>query len=307
VKRVLKILGGAVLVLVLVQLAGVRCDRPAAEVAARHATPPSRFLELDGLRVHYRDRGQGPPIVLLHGANASLFTWEGWARELARDHRVIALDLPGHGLTGPDPRQRYSYAQMAELVDEFAARLGLSRFTVAGNSMGGGVAWHLALAHPERIERLILVDAAGYPREEPRPFALRMQSSPLGGRLARWVTPRFLVAASVRQVYGDPTRVDDALIDQYQDLILREGNREVTRRRFALPDDGASRRIPELRVPTLILWGGRDAWIAPHYGERFAREIPGAQLAMFPSLGHVPQEEDPAATAARVRQFLDGK
>src|SRR5271167_4264795 len=112
---------GVLAVLVILVALGIRSDLPAAEVEARYATAPSQFITVDGLRVHYRDRGAGPAVVLLHGSNASLFTWEGWVAALSPEHRVITLDLPGHGLTGPDPEGRYSPSEMAELVDHFTA------------------------------------------------------------------------------------------------------------------------------------------------------------------------------------------
>lgn len=239
--RKLKWTGGVLAVLVLVVLSGVRCDRSPAEVEARRATLPSRFVDVDGMRVHYRDRGSGPAIVLLHGSNASLFTWEGWAADLARDHRVVTLDLPGHGLTGPDPRARYRYVEMATFVDDFVTTVGLGRFTLGGNSMGGGVAWRYAILHPDKVERLILVDSAGLPREEPKPFGFRMFSMPGVGRLVRWGSPRFLVAKSLRDAYGDPSRVTDDEVALYDDMLLRAGNREATRLRFANDGDAELR------------------------------------------------------------------
>jgi len=303
-KRFLKITGGLLVVLALLVALGIRRDRPAAEVERRWFAPPSQFVDIDGLRVHVRDRGHGDAIVLLHGSNASLFTWEGWADVLARDHRVVTLDLPGHGLTGVNPRGRYSPAGMAEVVDRLADRLGLTRFTLAGNSMGGGVAWRYALLHPGRVDRLILVDAAGYPRDEPPPLAFRLFSMPFVGHVVRFITPRFMVRKSVREVYGDPSRVSEALVDQYEDFTLRAGNREATRQRFALPDDGMYTRMSEIRAPTLILWGSRDRWILPRYGERFHADIPGSRLVVLDGLGHVPMEEDPARSVAPVLELL---
>ncbi len=304
-KRILKWTGALLAVLLVLVALGVRRDRPAAEVEARRAGPLSRFVTVDGLRIHHRDRGSGPAVVLLHGSNASLFTWEGWTQSLEKDHRVIALDLPGHGLTGPDPKGRYSASEMAEVVERFLAQLGVARATVAGNSMGGNVAWHLALLHPARVEKLVLVDAVGFPREEPMPLALRLQGSPFFGRVARHVTPRFMIARSVREVYGDPSRVTPALVELYEDLILREGNREATRLRLgSAADDGLEKRLPEIRVPTLILWGSLDRWILPKYGERFHGAIAGSTLVTLDGLGHVPMEEDPQASVEPVRQFL---
>jgi pimeloyl-ACP methyl ester carboxylesterase len=300
------VLGVLVVFAVLFGLAA-RADRPAAEVEARWGQAPSKFLVVDGLRAHYRDRGQGPVVVLLHGSNASLYTWEGWVSDLSRDHRVVTLDLPGHGLTGPDPKHRYSRAGMASFVDAFTTQLGLARFTVGGNSMGGGVAWELAVTHPEKVERLILVDSAGMPVEEPRTLGFRLYASPVTGHLVRWATPRFLIGRTVRETYGDPSKVTDGLVDLYEDILLRDGNREATRERFA---DGAAQldateaRLADVRVPTLILWGARDRWLLPKYGERFHAAIPGSRLVVLDGLGHVPMEEDPLRTVAVAREFL---
>jgi pimeloyl-ACP methyl ester carboxylesterase len=298
---------GVLLVAVGVALAtGLRAERPAAGLEARYATPPSRFLDVDGLRIHYRDQGQGPALVLLHGSNASLFTWEGWVRELSGGYRVITLDLPGHGLTGPDARARYTFTGMAEVLEAFRARLGLERFHLAGNSMGGAVAWHYALSHPERVERLVLVDAGGYPRKEPAPLVFRLMRAPVLGNLLSRVTPRWIIDQNLRAVYADPSKVTEALAEQYHALLLREGNRDATRERLRMGsvDDGLWRRLGELRMPTLILWGAKDRWILPAYGERFDADIPDSRLVVYPDLGHVPMEEDPVRTAAEVRRFL---
>jgi pimeloyl-ACP methyl ester carboxylesterase len=304
-KRLLKWTGALLALLIVIGALGVRRDRPAAEVEARRGGPLSRFVTVDGLRIHHRDRGSGQVVLLLHGSNASLHTWEAWSASLEKDHRVIALDLPGHGLTGPDAKGRYSPSQMAELVNAFLAQLGVAKAIVAGNSMGGNVAWHLALLHPERVEKLVLVDAGGFPREEPLPIGLRLQRGPVMGRVARWLTPRFMVARSLRDAYGDPSKVNDALVDLYEDLLLREGNREATRIRLgSAHDDGQEKRLSEIHVPTLIIWGTKDRWVLPKYAEHFHAAIAGSQLVMLDGLGHLPMEENPAKSFAAVQRFL---
>ncbi|WP_373049021.1 alpha/beta fold hydrolase [Vulgatibacter sp.] len=303
-----KVAAGAAVLLAVAGISLVRADRPAAEVEARRAQPPSRFVEVDGMRVHYRDRGEGPALLLVHGSNASLFTWEGWASRLSDRFRVVSLDMPGHGLTGPHPQGRYDYAEMAVFLDHFVQAVGLERFHLAGNSMGGSVAWHYALAHPAKVDRLVLVDAVGYEREEPLPPILRLFATPGLNRIAEHVTPRFAVEQSIRDVYGDPSRVTEELVDLYEDLALREGNREASRKRLSHPHhDGLEKRLGEIRAPTLILWGGKDRWILPKYAHRFDEDIPDSQLILYPELGHVPMEEDPETTAAAVRRFLGGR
>lgn len=228
---------------------------------------------------------------------------------LAGDHRVITLDLPGHGITGPDPNGRYSAAEMADFLDRFLTTIGVTKgITIAGNSMGGNIAWRYTVAHPDKVDRLILVDSAGYPREEPRPFGFRLYATPGLGTIARWVTPRFLIARSVRDSYGDSSRVTDERVDIYEDMLLRAGNREATRARFrSTVDEDPRAKLATIKAPTLVLWGERDKWILPKYGQRFARDIPGARLVILEGLGHTPMEEDPAISLAPVLELLHRK
>jgi pimeloyl-ACP methyl ester carboxylesterase len=223
---------------------------------------------------------------------------------------VITFDLPGFGLTGP---WAGAYAASAYRADAWARftldvldALKVQRFVVGGNSLGGEVAWRVALLAPQRVERLILVDASGEPfQPEALPLGWRLALLPGAARVLEHLLPRPLVHASVVDVYGDPVRVDDALVDRYYELTLRAGNRRalVERLREALPLD-ESARIASLTLPTLILWGGRDRVIPPAVAERFHRDIAGSVLERFDTLGHVPHEEDPAATVAPVKAFL---
>jgi pimeloyl-ACP methyl ester carboxylesterase len=286
-------------------------DRSVDSLKARWAPPPSRFVALQGMRVHLRDQGPRDdplPIVLLHGTSASLHTWEGWAGALERKRRVITLDLPGFGLTGPDPQGDYRIARYVRFVTGLLDALGVQRCVIGGNSLGGEIAWNVAADAPNRVAALILVDAAGYAFESRSvPLGFRIARVPGLDRLAEHLLPRRLIVASLRNVYGDPARVTDALVERYYELTLRAGNRRALGERFAqmIPGENAA-RIPRIAVPTLILWGARDRLIPPAYGERFAHDIKGSRLVRFDGLGHVPQEEDPARTVAAVQQFLGG-
>jgi len=284
-------------------------DRPVADLTARWAQPPSVFLDVAGLRAHVRDEGprEDPaPIVLLHGTSDSLHTWGGWTGALARDRRVIRVDLPGFGLTGPAPDGDYRAENYVRFVGALLDALDVQQCVLGGNSFGGWIAWETALALPERVRALVLVDAAGYPLESQSvPIGFRLARVPGLNRLLQSVLPRGLVESSVRNTYGDPSRVTPELVDRYYELTLREGNRAALAQRFAAgrhsPDTG---RIAAIAVPTLILWGGRDRLIPLANGERFNREIAGSRLVVFPELGHVPQEEDSEATVAAVAEFL---
>ena len=301
---------GAVLLLGIFAVAlSWQTDRPAAALEARWATPPSKFIDVKGQRVHLRDEGPPAdplPIVLIHGTSASLHTWDGWAEGLRGRRRVIRFDLSGFGLTGPNPRGDYSDAAHARFVIDLVDALGLQRFVVGGNSLGGEIAWRTTLLAPQRVERLILVDAAGYAFvPESIPLGFRLAFSPVTAWLAEYTLPRALVEASVRSVYGEPARVSAALVDRYFELTLREGNRRALAQRLRQfkPGENAS-QVRELKLPTLILWGARDRLIPPENARRFAADIAGAELVMFDRLGHVPHEEDPAATLVAVRRFL---
>jgi pimeloyl-ACP methyl ester carboxylesterase len=283
-------------------------DRSLESLVPRWARPPSDFLDLDGQLVHYRDQGPSGdplPLVLIHGTSASLHTWEGWATELAQTHRVISFDLPGFGLTGPNAEGDYRDARYVAFVRALLTRLGVSRAIVAGNSLGGEIAWQLALADPTRVAGLVLVDAAGYDFvPESLPIGFRIARIPVLREFMRWVLPRRAIEDSVIDVYGDPGRVTAALVDRYYELTLREGNRVALMQRMDQLAPGPVGRLGEIKVPTLILWGGKDRLIPPRWGEAFNQAIAHSRLVVFPKLGHVPQEEDPAATLAALRDWL---
>jgi len=283
-------------------------DRSLESLIPRWAPPPSDFVELDGLIVHYRDQGPSSdplPLVLIHGTSASLHTWEGWVTELARTRRVVSFDLPGFGLTGPNADGDYSLQRYVVFTRNLLARLGVARAIVGGNSLGGEVAWQLALADPARVAGLVLVDATGYNFvPEVLPLGFRIARTPVLREPMRWVLPRRAIEQSVTDVYGDPSRVSAALVDRYYELALREGNRVALMQRMDQMAPGPVERLPEIKVPTLILWGGKDRLILPKWGEAFHQAIPGSRLVSFASLGHVPQEEDPAATLVAVRDWL---
>lgn len=305
---------GLLLMLTAALLAMSRApDRSVESLVANWAPPPSDFVDIGGQLVHLRDQGprnDAVPLVLLHGTSSSLHTWAGWVHAIAPRRRVITLDLPGFGLTGPwagrYAGQRYDGQAYARFVLDLMDRLGVARFAVGGNSLGGEVAWRLAAMAPQRIERLILVDASGTVFKSPAmPLAWQFARVPGLGRVFEWVLPRTAVAQGVASAYGDPSRVTPELVDRYFELTLREGNRRALVERLKVARSGEdAERISTLRLPTLILWGGRDGIIPPSAGEDFARRIPGSRLVVFPTLGHVPHEEDPAQTVAPVREFL---
>lgn len=283
--------------------------RSVDSLTERWAPEPSRFVEVSGMQVHVRDEGRRDdpvPLVLLHGTSASLHTWEGVVQELKQQRRVISLDLPGFGLTGPFPDGNYRMSHYVDFLATLLDRLNVERAVLIGNSFGGQLAWEMAVDQPQRVERLVLIDAAGYPRQSTSvPIGFKLAAIPALAPLMANILPRRLVEASTRSVYGDPGKVTPELVDRYYELTLREGNREALRERFKqVPAIDNTERIASIQTPTLIIWGGRDGLIPPLNARRFNRDIAASELVMFEGLGHVPQEESPSRVAAAIRAFL---
>ncbi len=286
-------------------------DLPVDALVPRWAPPPSTFVTVDGMRVHQRDEGPRTdpvPIILLHGTSSSLHTWEGWSAALRPTRRVLRLDLPGFGLSEGFADGDYAIAHYVAFLGRWMDQRGVRRAVVAGNSLGGQLAWALAVADSSRVAGLVLVDAAGFPLASTSvPIGFRMARMPVVNRLFTQLLPRSVIRSSLENVYGDPSRVDDLLVTRYHDLTRRAGNREAVVRRLTgtgpTPDPEALRG---LRLPALILWGERDRLIPPVHAARFAERLAGSRVVRFDALGHVPQEEDPVQTVAAVLPFVRG-
>jgi pimeloyl-ACP methyl ester carboxylesterase len=308
-RSLIVILGVVVATIVGILIAFWAPDVPVESLKSKWATPPSQFFAVSGLQVHLRDEGPRndlTPIVLLHGTSASLHTWDGWVAVMAKERRVIRFDLPGFGLTGPAADDDYRLAAYAKFVAGTLDTLGLNRVILAGNSLGGNIAWATAAAFPDRVERLILIDAGGYAFEsESVPLGFRIAQMPALDFFASRVLPRRVIEGSLRNVYGDPSKVSPYLVDLYFDMALREGNRRALglRMRQLVRGDQAE-KIAQLKVPTLILWGAKDRLIPIGNGHRFHKEIAGSELFVFDELGHVPQEENPAKTVDYAMKFI---
>tara|TARA_R110001592_G_scaffold7321_12_gene41131 strand:+ start:573 stop:1529 length:957 start_codon:yes stop_codon:yes gene_type:complete len=286
-------------------------DKSVAELSKRWAAEPSQFMQIAGMNIHFRDEGpksDEDPIVLIHGTSASLHTWDGWVDQLKTQRRVIRFDLPAFGLTGPDPKNNYTIEHYAEVVIAVLDELKVKKSVLAGNSLGGYIAWATAVLYPERVSQIILVDASGYPfKSESLPLAFKLSKNPITSRLLKNVLPKSLVKKSVENVYGNPDLVTSELVDRYYDLTLREGNRNALKERFkqTVPGDLA-KKISTINVPTLIIWGRKDKLIPIKLAMKFKKDIINSQLVVFDDLGHVPHEENPQATVAVVKQFLQG-
>lgn len=283
-------------------------DRSRAALEAVYLQSPGDYLEVAGLRLHVRDSGpkDGPALVMLHGFGSSLHTWEPWAQALDDRYRVIRFDLPGFGLTGADPTGDYSDARGVAVLEALLDRLGVLRASLIGNSLGGKLAWMFAVAHPERVDRLVLVAPDGFASPG---FAYGQPAEvPAMVRLMRYALPKAMLRSSLVPAYGDPAAMTDALATRYYELMLAPGVRDamiarLEQVRLADPEP----LLRRIQAPTLLLWGEKDGMIPVANAQDYLRLLPDARLQVLPGLGHVPHEEVPAVALAPVRAFLVGQ
>jgi pimeloyl-ACP methyl ester carboxylesterase len=293
--------------LVLIVAAGLlyRPDFSRAELAAKYGGSVDDYLTAAGMTLHVVQDGpkQAPVIVLLHGFGDSWLTFDGWVGALAMHHRVIRYDLPGFGLTGPDPTGDYSDSRSIAVLKALLERLNVGHAVLIGNSMGGKLAWQFAAAYPALVDKLVLISpdgfaSPGFEYEKPAevPFAMR---------LLPYVLPKPLVRASLAPAFGDPTALSDELVTRYRDMMLAPGVRRAIVDRLGqvvVHDPEADLR--RIEAPTLLLWGRRDNMIPFTNAADYLRTIPNVRLIELADLGHVPQEEAPEISLKPVLAFL---
>lgn len=289
-----------------------RPDIPYAALDDRYANAQSRWLDLPGgVRVHYRDQGRrgAPVLVMVHGYGASLEAWEPWISRLGADYRVVSLDLPGHGLTRAPASYRPSIDDYAELTDQLAQTLKLGPYVAIGNSMGGAVAWHIALRHPTHVRGLVLVDSAGWPDPsyDPKnpPLIFKLLMSPVGRAFLSQVDTRPMAKSGLLAAYLDPALVTPELIDRYVNFSRAPGHRAIL---INIQTSGFGEASPavfrSIAAPTLVMHGEKDRMIPVQVGRDYAAAIPGAQLVIYPGVGHVPMEQIPDQSVLDLRAFL---
>ena len=284
-------------------------DIPLNELKATYANTSSSFISLNGMDVHFRDEGDQTdtiPIVLIHGTGASLHTFDAWSDRLKNTNRVIRMDLPAYGLTGPFPDSNYSIVHYTNFIKDFLTALNIKQCVLAGNSLGGQIAWNFTLAQPNMVKKLILIDAAGYPLiSKSVPIAFKIAQTPVINKLLTFITPRFLVRSSVENVYFDTSKVTDTLVERYFELTLREGNRKAFVDRLKMSKDTITyTNIKHIQQPTLILWGAQDLLIPVENAYKFQEDLPNNTLVILNNTGHTPMEENPLESLEPVLSFF---
>jgi pimeloyl-ACP methyl ester carboxylesterase len=264
-----------------------------------------QFESGDGVRLRYVRAGTGPAVVLLHGFASSIFTWHDVFPALALGHDVVAVDLPNSG--GSAIRPDLPPAAYPRLVMGLMDRLGLERASLVGNSLGGGIAVLVAAQHPERVDRLVLIDSLGYNlAAKDRPWVLRAAGFPPVARLIEALPiRRAMVTLALRQVFFDDRFVTADRIDEYVSPLLRPGAVAAGQAVLASGDDmGLPGVVAQVRAPTLVIWGREDAWVPVEHADRFLADIPGARKAVIEGCGHLPQEERSAEVLKLLQDFL---
>jgi pimeloyl-ACP methyl ester carboxylesterase len=302
------LLGVIVLIGVLLIIGAVIYrDTPVAEVEAKWATPPSQFVEIDGVRMHYRDEGEGPVVVLLHANYSSLFMWEPWVVALRERYRVIRLDLPAHGLTGPEPSGNYTLERIQQLFEKFVDEKGLERFTVVGTSIGGTVAMRYTADHPDRIERLVLISPGSL---EPRVRGRTTPANvPKAADLLGYILPKSFTRFMLTNDYGDSERVTDAVVDEWYEMWMREGNRLAMLnllRQYV--SGGVEDKIRAVSVPVLLIWGEKNKRVPlalAYETKDLLVNSPEVRLEVLPGIGHMLVQEAPEASSQLIRRYLD--
>jgi pimeloyl-ACP methyl ester carboxylesterase len=286
-----------------------KSDIPFEELKNKYTNEQSKFINIQGVYVHYRDEGNqndSIPLVLIHGTSSSLHTWDSIVPALVGKKRIIRLDLPAFGLTGPHPQRDYSINFYNQFIDAFLNAIGVQQYIIAGNSLGGSIAWNQALAYPNKVKQLVLINSGGYPKKnEKGNIGFKLASTPVVGDVLLKFTPRGIIRKSVEDVYSDKAKVNEVLVQRYFDLLLREGNRNATldifKQRIIF---GSSERIKNIKTPTLIIWGEDDQLIDVSNAYLFEKDIQNSQLVIIPKTGHVPMEENSSAFLTAINQFI---
>ena len=287
-------------------------DIPLETLKQKYSNSNSGFIKVQNIDVHYREQGllsDTNPIILLHGTGASLHTFEAWADTLSKNHRVISIDLPAYGLTGPFQSADYSMANYIDFLNAFLDKKEIESCILMGNSFGGAIAWNYSLQFPDQISELVLIDASGYPTiSQSTPVLFKLGNIALFKDIFTYITPKFLVKSSVENVYAQPTKVTTELVNRYFDMSLRPGNRAAFfDRQKAAKDSTAYLKIPQIKQRTLVLWGAKDRLIPVENAYKFHRDIPNSELVILKDLGHTPMEEDPNNSLKPVLSFLSKK
>ena len=281
-------------------------DKTEQVLLQSYSSPGTARLMVQQQPVFVQDSGlrEAPAILLLHGFGASLQAWDDWAPALEKNLRVLRIDIPGFGLSGPAVNQDYSDAADVARVIAVMDQLGVQQVIVAGHSMGGRIAWNLAAAHPERVSQLVLISPDGFP--DPNAKSDKTYEVPALLGLLPYSLPKWaLRMGGVAPAFADERKLTPQMMQRYHDMMLAPGVRTalLERMRQTRNSDPVS-RLQSIKAPTLLLWGEKDAFIPVSNAQDYLKAMPQARLVTLPGVGHVLHEEAPKASVQAVLDFL---
>ena len=283
-------------------------DIPVAQLKAKYQKANSAFIDIDGVTVHYIMEGRmddSLPIVFIHGTSASLHTWDTLSSLLKTNKKIIRLDLPAFGLTGPNRLNQYSFNFYNQFLDEFLLKLNVTKCIVAGNSLGGSIAWNYAIASPNKVKQLILLDASGYPKKDEKgSLGFKLAGIPVLNQALKHISPISLIRKSLEDAFYNKSLVTEQMVHQYHDMLLREGNRAAVLELFQHPMKADATKIKMITQPTLIIWGKEDQLISYKNAALFKQDIRNSQMLVLDKVGHIPMEEAPNQVAAAILEFI---
>jgi len=278
------------------------------ELQKRYGSTPENVVSIDNLRIHYKDTGpkDAPVLLLLHGFGSSLQTWDVWAEKLDKKYRVIRLDLPGFGLTGPSPSDDYSELNDLNTLTRFVDSLGITDLSVVGHSMGGKIAWTFAAAHAERVKALVLMAPDGFP--QPEAIGTKPYAMPAIMGVMKFSLPKYFVRKSIEPAFVDVNELDDQLVNRYHDMLRAPGVRAaiLARANQTIYTDPVP-RLKQIKAPTLLIWGEEDKMIPSSNATSYAGVLENSETVLIPKLGHLLHEEHAEIGLAKVTEFLDAK
>ena len=289
--------------IVILFIINITNDIPLEELKTEFKNKNSRFIEVDGTFVHYVDEGEGIPIILLHGTGASLHTWDLWAERLKDKYRVLRITLPGFGLSGPRSDKKYKIKDYVNLLESFVEKIGVEKFYLAGNSLGGSIAWLYTSFYDKKVKKLILINSSGFEFDEV-PFVIRIARNNYLNFLIKKASPKFLIKKSLKEVYFNDNFISKSIINRYYKLNLREGNRQAFIERALINFTDHTSRLKKIKSPTLVLWGKNDEWINVKFAQKFKKMIKNSSVSIMNDTGHIPMEEKPYESLKIIEDFL---